>query len=207
MHPRLLIAVSLFSISTIALAAPPSLPTRADALPLFVPKGFTVEAEIDVDFNKDGKADVAAVLKGEDERFVVVAISEGKGLRRIGVGEIEPYSLGEAHLSAPKGVLVIEDLTGGTTAISSLYRYRYEAATDRMRLIGDDVELYSRTNQHDSTKISSNRLTGDRVTTISKLTEAGDYRVMNPRRSKIKIEALYLENAPDPSETVGMGDN
>jgi len=200
------LALSL-SVAAISQAAPPSLPTRADALPLFVPKGFSIEAQLDADFDKDGKDDVAAVIKGEDERFLLVAISEGKGLRRIGVGELEPYSLGEAQLTAPKGVLIVEDLTGGTTAVSSLYRYRYEASTDRMRLIGDDVELYSRTNQHDSTKISSNRLTGDRVTTISKLTDAGDYRVMNPKRSKIKVDNLYLETAPDPSETVGMGDN
>jgi hypothetical protein len=197
--------VALALLSAAAQAAPPSLPERADALPLFVPKGFAVEAQVTADFNKDGKDDVAAVVKGEDERYLVVALGEGKGLHRIGLGELEPYSLGEAQLSAPKGVIVVEDLTGGTTAVSSLYRYRYEAATERMQLIGDDVELYSRTNQHDSTKISTNRLTGDRVTTVNKLTDAGDYRPMNPKRSKVKVEKFYIENAPDASETVGFG--
>ena len=149
-------AIALVLRSGTAQAALPTLPERADALPLFVPKGFEVETQLTADFNKDGKDDVAAVVKGEDERYLVVALGEGKGLHRIGLGELQPYSLGDAQLSAKKGVLVVEDLTGGTTAVSSLYRYRYEAATDRMQLIGDDVELYSRTNQHDSTKISTN---------------------------------------------------
>ncbi|HMB43378.1 MAG TPA: hypothetical protein VKM00_05795, partial [Luteimonas sp.] len=75
------------------------------------------------------------------------------------------------------------------------------------QLIGDDVELYSRTNQHDSTKISTNRLTGDRVTTVNKLTDAGDYRPMHPKRSKVKVEKFYIENAPDASKTLGWGDD
>jgi len=205
MRQRLPALVFLLAFSAAARSALPSLPLRADALPLFVPKGFVVEVRLTADFNKDGKDDVAAIVKGEDERFLLVAVGEGKGLRRIGLGELDAYPLGDASLSAPKGVLVVEDLTGGTTAISSLYRYRYEAATDRMQLIGDDVEFYSRTNQHDSTKVSTNRLTGERVTTVSKLTSAGDYRVMNPKRSKVKIDKLYIESAPDPSETLGVG--
>jgi hypothetical protein len=193
-------------LSAAAQAALPPLPERADALPLFVPEGFAVEAELAADFNGDGREDIAAVVKGEDERYLLVALSEGKGLHRIGLGELEPYSLGEAHLSARKGVLVVEDLTGGTSAITSLYRYRYEAATDRMQLIGDDVELYSRTNQHDSTKISTNRLTGDRETTINKLTDDG-YRPMKPKRSKVEVEKFYIENAPSASKTLGWGDD
>lgn len=207
MRSRISILFFLLVAPASAFAALPNLPVRADALPLFVPEGFSVETELSADFNKDGREDVAVVVKGEDERYLLVALSEGKGLHRIGLGELEPYSLGEAQLSAPKGVLVVEDLTGGTTAVSSLYRYRYEAASDRMQLIGDDVDLYSRTNQHDATKISTNRLTGDRVTIISKLTDAGDYRDLKPKRSKVKIEKLYIENAPDPSDTVGFGDN
>lgn len=205
MHLKLS-AIAVLMLSAAAQAAPPSLPERADALPLFVPKGFAVEVQLTADFNKDGKDDIAAIIKGEDERYLLVALGEGKGLHRIGLGELDAYPLGDASLSAPKGALVVEDLTGGTTAVSSLYRYRYEAATDRMQLIGDDVELYSRTNQHGSTKISTNRLTGDRVTSISELTEAGDYRPLKPKHSKVKVEKLYIENAPDPSDTVGFGE-
>ena len=205
MFSKAAILISLMLPIAVSAAVPP-LPERADALPLFVPKGFAVEVQLTADFNKDGKDDIAAIIKGEDERYLLVALGEGKGLHRIGLGELDAYPLGDASLSAPKGVLVVEDLTGGTTAVSSLYRYRYEAATDRMQLIGDDVELYSRTNQHGSTKISTNRLTGDRVTSISELTDAGDYRPLKPKHSKVKVEKLYIENAPDPSDTVGFGE-
>jgi hypothetical protein len=201
MRHELFVAIALSLLSASAWGAPPTLPVRADALPLFVPDGFHVEVELSADFTKDGKDDVAAIIRSEDERYLLVAASEGKGLRRIGLGELDAYPLGDASLSAPKGVLVIEDLTGGTTAISSLYRYRYEAATDRMQLIGDDVEIYSRTNQHDATKVSTNRLNGDRITTVRKLTDADDYAEQTPEHSKVSVKKLYLEDAPDPSET------
>jgi hypothetical protein len=187
------------SVMTIVLvatahAAAPTFPMRGDALPVFVPKGMDVEVQLAADFNLDGKPDVAAVIRGEDERYLLVALREGKGLRRVGLAELDAYPLGSAGLSAPKGVLVIEDLTGGTSAASSLYRYRYDAAIDRMRLIGDDVMYYSRTNQHGSIKISTNRLTGKRISTESKLGKDA-YIPQKPKTSQVATAPLYMESA------------
>lgn len=112
--------------------------------------------------------------------------------------------MGPAALSAPKGALVVKDLTGGTTAISSTYRYRYEPKTKRLRLIGDDVKLYSRTNAHGWREVSTNRLTGLQIRRSAELDDAGDYVEKPEARAKVSTTSLYLENAPAPEATLGM---
>lgn len=190
-----------------ALAAQPAIPARADAPPRFVPEGWRAETQVEADFNADGRTDIAMVLRNDDERWLLVAVGEGKGLRRIGLGELDPFPLGEASLEEKKGVLLVTDLTGGTTAIQSTYRYRYEAATGRMRLIGDDVALYSRTNAHGGVEVSTNRLTGVRLTQASTLDEPhGEYRFGKKQQTSVPKDKLYLETAPAPKDTVGVGD-
>ncbi|KFN41149.1 hypothetical protein [Arenimonas oryziterrae] len=202
-----LATVVLMSVAALAVAAPVAaveFPKRADALPVFVPAGMTIETQLEADLNKDGIADTAAVIRGEDVRYLLVAVREGKGLRRVGLGEIDAYPLGNATLTAPKGVLLIEDLTGGTSAVFSKYRYRYDAASDRMQLIGDDVTYYSRTNQHDAIEISTNRVTGARITQVRKLT-GENYVPQKPKQTKVKVQKLYLETAPVAEDTLGIG--
>jgi len=188
------------------LAARPAIPERADAAPRFVPAGWRMETKLESDFNADGKPDLAMVVRNDDERWLLVAVGEGKGLHRIGLGELDPYPLGDASLEAKKGVLNITDLTGGTTAIQSTYRYRYEAATGRMQLIGDDASLYSRTNSHGGIQVSTNRLTGVRLTRKSTLDDKGEYRFSKQKKTTVSKEKLYLETAPNPEDTVGLGE-
>jgi hypothetical protein len=194
------------ALASTALAAKPAIPERADAPPRFVPEGWRMETQLEADFDADGKNDIAMVVRNDDERWLLVALGEGKGLHRIGLGELDPYPLGDASLEAKKGVLLITDLTGGTTAIQSTYRYRYEAATGRMQLIGDDAELYSRTNQHGGIKVSTNRLTGARLTQTSELDDKGEYRFSKEKRTVVPKDKLYLETAPSPEDTVELGE-
>jgi hypothetical protein len=190
-----------------ALLAASNIPGRADAPPRFVPEGWRMETQLEADFDGDGKADIAMIVRNDDERWLLVAVGEGKGLRRVGLGEMDAYPLGDASLEAKKGVLVVNDLTGGTTAIASTYRYRYEAASGRMQLIGDDVELYSRTNAHGGIKVSTNRLTGVRLTQASTIDEiGGERRFSKEKRSSVPVTKIYLEDAPVPEDTVSVGD-
>ena len=190
-----------------ALAAKPDLPLLADAPPRFVPEGWRMETQLESDFNGDGKADIAMVIRNDDERWLLVAVAEGKGLKRIGLGELDPFPLGDANLESKKGVLLITDLTGGTTAIQSTYRYRYEPASGRMQLIGDDVALYSRTNSHGGVEISTNRLTGARLKQSSEPDEEkGEYRFSKQQRSTVPKDKLYLETAPSPEDTLGIAE-
>ena len=190
-----------------ALAAKPDTPLRADAPPRFVPEGWRMETQLEADYDGDGATDIAMVIRNDDERWLLVALGEGKGLKRIGLGELDPYPLGDASLEAKKGVLLITDLTGGTTAIQSTYRYRYEAATGRMQLIGDDAELYSRTNNHGGIRVSTNRLTGVRLSQTNTLEERdGERRFEKEVRSTVPKDKLYLETAPKPEDTVGIAE-
>ena len=189
-----------------AFAGQSDIPARADAPPRFVPEGWRLETQLEADFDADGKADIAMVVRNDEERWLLVAVGEGKGLRRIGLGALDPYPLGDASLEAKKGVLLVTDLTGGTTAIQSTYRYRFEPASGRMQLIGDDVELYSRTNVHGGIKVSTNRLNGVRLTQTSTIDEPdGERRFSKEQRSSVPRDKLYLEDAPSPEDTVGFG--
>jgi hypothetical protein len=178
----------------------------------FVREGLRTETILAADFDGDGRPDQALIVRNPEQRVLLVLLAKkGGGFRRIGYGEIDGHPLGDASLSAPKGVLVIEDLTGGTTAIQSTYRYRYEKATDRMRLIGDDVSLYSRTWQHGTTTVSTNRLTGKRITTVNDLVgEPGENAELGPDQAtttKVAVEPkVYLGDAPTPEATLGLGD-
>lgn len=60
-------------------------------------------------------------------------------------------------------VLLLRDMTGGTTAVASTHRFRWDAKLGAMRLIGLDATLYSRTYAHDGQEPSWNLLTGSLV--------------------------------------------
>lgn len=202
------------ALSFVALAASPALPpVGAAELALYLPDGATVERRIDADVTGDGIRDTVAIGRtDEDRRLVVLAgyVEEvDMGYRPIGELKMDPAPLGTAGLSVKAGVLIVEDLTGGTTAISSLYRFRFDPAAQKMRLIGDDVELYSRTYAHGGVKISTNRLTGQRITTRKTLAGRGAnarYVAAKPVTSYVPRSPVYMEDAPDPAETLGWGD-
>ena len=180
-------------------------------LAMDLPAGMELETRLDADFNNDGFTDIAFVARNEDSRVLGVLLGYVEemdmGHTPTAKAELAVDALGPASLSAPKGVLVVEDLTGGTTAISSTYRYRYEAKSKRMRLIGDDAKLYSRTNAHGWQEISTNRLTGLQIRSSADLDDAGEYVEKPQVRSKVAVTPIYMEESPTPEETLGWGDD
>lgn len=210
------IALPFFALALLAAPAParPTLPSiSTEELALYLPDGASVEVRLDADVTGDGIRDTVAVGRTEEERRLVVLAGYVEevdmGHRPIGQMKLDPTPLGSASLRMANGVLLVSDLTGGTTAVASLYRFRHDRAADRMRLIGDDVELYSRTFAHDGLKISTNRLTGLQVRTATKLTGRGQnarYASASPTRRRIPRTPVFMEQAPDPSATLGWGD-
>ena len=173
-----------------------------------LPLGMGLEKRLDADLNGDKLTDIAFVASNEESRVLCVLFGfmeeMDMGHSPAGKTELAPDPLGPVSLSAPKGVLVVDDLTGGTTAISSTYRYRYDAKSKRMRLIGDDVKLYSRTNAHGWQEISTNRLTGLQIRRSADLDDAGEYVEKPETRGKVPTTPLYIEDAPDPETTLGF---
>jgi hypothetical protein len=210
---RAVAILALILAASPAPAKPPAQPTESGELRGRLPDGATIEVRLDADFTGDGIRDIAAVGRSEDERRLVVLVGYSTdtdmGFRPVGAMAMDISPLGSAELSLKAGVLIVEDLTGGTTAISSLYRFRFDKKADRMRLIGDDVMSYSRTNAHGSVKISTNRLTGVQVTTRSELRgKGGNARLVdsNPVTKQISRKPTFMEEAPDPATTLGWGD-
>jgi hypothetical protein len=177
--------------------------------------GGEVEARLDVDFNGDGHADTAVVMRDADHEsrglhvLIGYADAGGTGHEPIDGVALDPYPLGTATLAYRKGVLIVEDLTGGTTAIASTYRWRYDPEEHRMRLIGDDVSLYSRTNAHDALEISTNRLTGLRLRRVMKRVDepAADGAAYDPQpeiRESVPTTPIHMAESPAPAETLGL---
>jgi hypothetical protein len=176
-----------------------------------------VEAQLDADLNADGLVDVAAVMRNEQaetRRLVVMLGYRAEfdlGHEPLAEMAMDPYPLGGATLEFKNGVLIVGDLTGGTSAVSSTYRFRWDPAETRMRLIGDDVTYYSRTNNHDSLEISTNRLTGVRIRQVNKLNEnpaSDDDAAYFPQpevRETVDKAPIWMEDAPAPDVTLGIG--
>lgn len=207
--------IGLLALGAVAAAnaAPPRLPRmKAEELANYLPDGGQLETRLDADVNGDGLIDVIAVGRSEDKRTVRVMLGyitqTDLGYRPVGEGQMEIDPLGSAELQVQRGVLIVKDLTGGTSALSSTYRYRYDPAQDRMRLIGDDVTFYSRTNSHGSLDVSTNRLTGLRIETRSEVNKRGGDAALipaKPVKKQVSRRPIYMEQAPLPSETTGIG--
>ncbi|MBL8652113.1 MAG: hypothetical protein JNL35_17120 [Sphingopyxis sp.] len=174
--------------------------------------GQEIEARVDGDLNGDGDLDTVYVVASPDERTVNVVLSVRSeyeaGQTLGGTFKLQPDRLGGAGLSIKQGVLVIEDLTGGTTAMSATYRYRVAKAQPRMQLIGMDVTIYSRTWAHDGDEMSWNVVTGDTVTSHLKVKGSGEdasYETLYTRKFKRPARTIFMEDTPEPEyELVGV---
>jgi len=187
-------------------------PTRRDFAPkaktakAFIFEGWTQESTHQPDLNGDGKPDLVMVLATRDNetRRVLAALAVPGGYRNIGEAVLPGYPLGPAEVTfTDLKVLVVTDLTGGTTATQAIMRYRYEPSTgagDGMRYIGLDLTNYSRTNQHDSVRLSYNWLTGDRIEQVDRLTKRGDYAPQKAMRKHIEPTRYFMEDTADPDD-------
>lgn len=178
-----------------------------------LPEGARLETRRNGDINGDGIPDVAFVGGNDDARWLVVKIGYKDaldwGFEPASINtHLDPYPLGAASLSVKKDVLLVGDLTGGTTATMATYRYRWDAKVKRMRLIGLDATTYSRTNSHDSIETSWNLLTGAHQVVRGILNSApkGDddaaYRYTKPDRTLRKSQSVYMEDTPNPDDLV-----
>ncbi|MFM6932131.1 MAG: hypothetical protein ACKOUT_07795 [Novosphingobium sp.] len=202
MHRMILAFAALMATPSAQAASPVS------GLEKFLPIGAAVEARVDADLTGDGLIDVAAVAVKDDERLLVVVAGSPRGLVKVGQTAMDPSPLGSAELKVARGVLIVDDLTGGTTALSSTYRWRYDPVRRKMRLIGDDVSLYSRTWAHDGRDVSTNRLTGVQISTFQKLKGRGEnatYVPSKPVRKTISRDPIYMGDEPTPERTMGWG--
>ena len=205
----LIAALLLGGTANAAPAPEPRPPVADETLRDGLELGEEIEARVDGDLNGDGDPDTAFVVASPDARTLYVVLSYRTevdfGHDPAGSAKLATDPLGSADLSISKGVLVVKDLTGGTTALASTYRFRADKAKapPRMRLIGLDATLYSRTWAHDGSEMSWNLLTGDIVASTLKLVGKGEdasYDKQFTRKSKRPVTTVYMEDTPDPEE-------
>lgn len=206
-------ALSALALLVAATPAPANELTAPFGHPM-TEEGQTVETQILGDFNGDGYGDLAYVVRGDDQRFLrVVTSMAGEVDLDIHPPQelaLDPYPLGDGTLkvtqSAKGKVLVFDDLTGGTTAVASTHRFRWDAKLQAMRLIGLDATLYSRTFAHDGQEASWNLLTGDLVTRTLRLNKGPGERTYDKlaeRRRKNPSRPVRLENSPGGDDLLG----
>lgn len=209
-----LVAGLLLSATAHAAQGRPPLPPVTDQFLLDqLELGEEIETRADGDLNGDGDLDTVFVVASPDERHLYVVLSyRGEvdtGHEPGGDFKLEPDPLGPAELSINKGVLTIKDLTGGTTALSATYRYRAVKTTERqrMRLIGLDATVYSRTYAHDGNEMSWNVATGDTITSLLKVAASGDrgYEKLYTRKFRRPVRTIYMEDTPGAEdELIGV---
>lgn len=193
-----------------ALAAAPT----DQGIARFLPEGMQLQGRLDADLTGDGRDDLALLAGNDDARALVVLArlavpgqADHEDFEPIDQLTLEVTPLGPGHLSVRKGVLILEDLVGGTTATAATYRYRFDPDEDRMRLIGLDAERYSRTNSHGGTKLSWNLLNGAHVIQQSHLVEGGSdddgaYRYSQPQRTVQEVVKVFMDQTPNPDDLI-----
>lgn len=208
----LALAALLLASGTTQAAQQPAVPVISDdEIAATLEDGQEVEARVDGDMNGDGDIDTAWIVRGGDRRFLRVQFAARSEVdlhhEPAGALELDAYPLGPAEMMVSKGILVIKDLTGGTTAVLATYRFRGDKTQPKMRLIGLDATLYSRTYAHDGAEMSWNVLTGDVITTRMKLVGSGEnanYDKSAVKRFKRSVKACYMEGTPNAEATLDL---
>ncbi|WP_162910638.1 hypothetical protein [Hymenobacter oligotrophus] len=192
------------------------LPASAPAPAAFVPKGWRLEQQLLGDLNADRRPDKVLMLieqqspdPQDDTRYraLVVLLAQPDGrLLRAGVGSKLLYcttcfgALGgegtQPQLSIARGVLLVSHYAGSRWAYQVLQRFRYETATGRMRLIGEDYTSIDRASGA-SKSLSTNMLTGKQVMQVQ---PAEGQPKPAPQPRTVRVPKLYLEDVDPESE-------
>ena len=186
-------------------------PAQAKDAASFAPAGWKLEEQVTGDLNGDSLPDFVLKLvedkpaKNADDmptergRALVIALAEKDGtLKRAGVADklLQCTRCGGAFygvvetpagISIEKGVVVVEQDHGSRNLTNTTYRFRFELATQRFRLIGFELADADRLTAQVVSE-SSNYLTNSRVVTRSK----GDRDIKT--KSGMSRHKFYLED-------------
>jgi hypothetical protein len=164
--------------------------------------GETLVTRVDGDLDGDGMADTAWLTASDDKRELVVHLTDGSSEALT----LDTTPLGPGTLAIKNGVLLFDDLTGGTTAIAATRRYRYDKNQIRMRLIGYDATFYSRTQQHDGFEVSWNLVTGAAITRAMHLNRSGKgdaaFDRIDEHKTVRRSPRVWLSDTPAPEDLI-----
>lgn len=208
----------LFSFQTKSPIDAAKLPQTAATVREFVPAGWTVEAEIGGDLNRDSISDIAVVLveqmpanadkenPPELERALLLLFKTADGkFSRAGLatklllctrcgGAFYGMVETPVNVKIKNGVLIVKQEYGSRELTQQTYRFRYEPEAKRFLWIGADLRVYDRTTGETQTE-STNFLTGVKMTTASKANEkTGKDIVVTNKSQRVSRAKKYLED-------------
>jgi len=194
------------------------LPRTAASVREFVPAGWTVEAQVAGDLNKDAIPDLAVTLveqmpAGADkdnppERpralLILLKTADGKFNRAALATKVLActrcggafYGAGEspANVEITNGVIVIQQDYGSRELTNETFRFRYDPEIRRFVLIGADVETFDRVTGA-GVKESTNFLTGVKLTTKTKLNQQTEKNVtVSNTQQRVSRDKKFIED-------------
>lgn len=212
-NPMLLVALVLWGAAVDGARAGglPPLPRDERPLSAFVPRGWRLEDQAAADLNRDGVADLAAVLVQDEqacpaaetcERQRALIVLLGRGLQRFVLGAVNDALLAckgcggvkeGVALGIDKGVLVVEQSSGSREYSDQTWRFRHDAASGRFWLIGIDT-VSGDGMQGTGTRESLNLLTGQKLVERFRHTASGERRItLSSRHETAAAQPVALE--------------
>ncbi|MBE9009536.1 hypothetical protein IQ250_04885 [Pseudanabaenaceae cyanobacterium LEGE 13415] len=216
------LAIALFSVAPVipALAQAPrstnstEFPAQGANPQSFIPKGWKIESTTQGDLNGGSSAAqgdrtpdaVLRLINNSGDRTLLVLQKSNGQWRRIGVAprlllcSTCGGMLGSIQLKIENGVILVDQLRGSREAVSTLHRFRLDKASNRLVLIGFDMEVRDRATGEE-TRESSNFLTGQKITEKYRANRQRDgIELVSRQRSTISRTTRAIETV-DIAET------
>jgi hypothetical protein len=194
------------------------LPRTAASVGEFVPAGWTVEAQVEGDLNKDAIPDLAVTLveqmpasadkdnPPERQRALLILLktADGKLSRAALANKVllctrcggAFYGVAETptHVEISNGTLIVRQEYGSRELTEETYRFRYEPESKRFAFIGVDVKTFDRMLGRGLTE-SSNFLIGLKVTMKTRLDpQTGKTVNASNTRQRIPQDKKFIED-------------
>lgn len=178
-----------FALAGCVTPAATTAPTADDSVPA---------TSVTYDWNRDGRADRAAIITGEDGLTLEVGVSGAKAsTQRLALGDDGSLMMPSVEIGGE--ALILRQLTGGTTAVSSTHRFVWDTALGAMRLTRLDATFYSRTYAHDGREATWDLSKGTLATqSLTLRNDGGDraYDITDQQVAAKPSPPVRLQDAP-----------
>ncbi len=191
-----------------------AIPEVAATVEAFIPKGWKIEQKIQGQLTKEATV-VATVVELREEKpmtaeaniqrkLLVLFTEADKKFHRIGLAEkllwcpscfgaLFGTEGGNAEIKIEKGVLIVDQLRGSNETEQYIQRFRYDAKTRRLLLIGQDV-IHNNRGSGDSSLQSTNYLTAEQINETVK-----QHKRVSTQKTKITVKPQYFEDIANQS--------
>ncbi|HYO64260.1 MAG TPA: hypothetical protein VER08_11560 [Pyrinomonadaceae bacterium] len=195
---------------------PEEVPAEGRKAQDFLPRGWQIGSSVEGDLNGDRLPDYAlqlvpqgydasGITAAPESHALLILLSAGGGLRRAGIATkllvpiVPQYGL---EMSLKNGVLVVNQNFGMSNVTDLTHRFRHDAASGRLLLIGKDTYSYHRPQgpEWPATRVSENYLTGVRLTTTERWLRNGKSTATTARGRASRARVFFEDVDEDPDK-------